>query len=174
MQFAAKEPIHRCLPPSGQVGKDPMLANPTIVADFEAGGIYETDACASAKTVFQVGTQEEQSRGYPFDKASITDQTRKGFAPVCLDFLGVLGFEVTVVRLMEGNQNRHDFAECQAAISLTATQPMARQLLVPLGLKALAKVINVAKQVFYTQHRTSQAMYDNTFSLSTRPFLIPN
>ena len=60
----------------------------------------------------------------------------------------IIGFEVAVARLMKGNQNRHDFAQAQAALSLAKLESTAQKLLFPLWFKGLAEIIDGAEQCF--------------------------
>jgi len=48
----------------------------------------------------------------------------------------------------KGESDRHDFAEAQAALPIASLQATTKQLLLPEGFKALAKVIDGAKQLF--------------------------
>ena len=98
-----------------------VLLNPTVMADLEAGRIEEANARARSKTGTQIGTQWQQGAREPINKATIADQTWKSTVPVRLYLLVVVGFEVAVGRLMEANQNRHDFAEAQAPVSLATS-----------------------------------------------------
>ncbi len=78
----------------------------------------------------------------------VADPSRKGTIPLQADLLLVIGFEVTVVGLMEPDQNRHDFTEAQAAGPFALLQAIAQQLTFPLRFKGLAEVIDVTEQVF--------------------------
>jgi hypothetical protein len=49
---------------------------------------------------------------------------------------------------MKGNQNRHDFAQAQAALSLAKLESTAQKLLFPLWFKGLAASIDGAEQCF--------------------------
>jgi hypothetical protein len=49
----------------------------------------------------------------------ITDQVGKGIPPIGADFLGVKRLEVAVMRLMEGNLNRHHLAQAQLSSALS-------------------------------------------------------
>jgi hypothetical protein len=67
---------------------------------------------------------------------------------VTLHQLLVISFEIAVARLMEPNQNRHNFAQAQAANPSSSLQPVAQQLAFPLRFKGLTKVIDAAKEFF--------------------------
>jgi hypothetical protein len=49
---------------------------------------------------------------------------------------------------MEGNQDRHDFAQTEAAATMALKETIAEQLLLPERFKLLAEIIHRAKEVF--------------------------
>jgi hypothetical protein len=60
----------------------------------------------------------------------------------------VVVLEGAIVLLVKANQNRHDFAQAQAAITVALLQTTAEQLPLPDRFKALAEVIDGAEQFF--------------------------
>jgi len=59
---------------------------------------------------------------------------------------GVIRLEVTIMRLMEMNHNRHDLTGRQLGSATTFERALCEHLLVPIGLKPLAKVIDMAEE----------------------------
>lgn len=148
MELEALEPVHGRLAPCGAPGKDLVLGNPPIVTDLECGRIDKADPCAGAETVLKIHAQRHQTSWCPIDEALIAYQLRKGIAPMFADLALVVLLEVAIVTLMEANQNGHDFAQTQRSCSLTSFQSVRHETLLPLRFKALAKVIDVAKEFF--------------------------
>jgi hypothetical protein len=82
----------------------------------------------------QVSQEWQQHRGSEFDKAVIANQAGKLGMPVFHDLLQIVGFEVAVMRLMEGNQNGHT-CTCGASagvISLKVKERARFRCLAPL------------------------------------------
>jgi len=62
---------------------------------------------------FEVGTQGSKHRRYQGYKALVTHQIRKLVAQVLANMFGVVGFEVSVPRVVKVNENGHDFTHAQ-------------------------------------------------------------
>jgi hypothetical protein len=81
-------------------------------------------------------------------KRSLADEPGKRLCPLALHFLLIVSFEVAVARLVKADQNRHDFTQAQAPVSVALLKSKSYQLLLPLLLKGSAKVIDTAEQFF--------------------------
>jgi hypothetical protein len=57
----------------------------------------------------QIGHERHEDGGHQLDKTLIAHQCWKLAVQMLLHILGVIGFEVAIVRLMEQDQNGHDF-----------------------------------------------------------------
>jgi hypothetical protein len=60
----------------------------------------------------------------------------------------VVVLEGAIVLLVESNQNRHNFAQAQAALTIALLESMTKQLPLPNGFKLSAEVIDTAEQLF--------------------------
>ena len=69
---------------------------------------------------------------------------------VALHILGVIGFERPVVRLMEQDQNGHDFTGMQVGWAHTLALSRGEQVLLPSRRKLLPKIVYGTKQFEYT------------------------
>jgi hypothetical protein len=67
----------------------------------------------------QVSEQGDKSGGHELDESLVGHQTWELASPVAADMLGVEGLEVTVARLVKGDEYRHDFALAQASFAVT-------------------------------------------------------
>ncbi|GAB4378836.1 MAG: hypothetical protein Kow00121_31530 [Elainellaceae cyanobacterium] len=65
-----------------------------------------------------------------------------------LHLLFVVSRKIPLGQLVEGNQDGHDFTQAQSTRPLAALQAVVQQTFFPLGLKALAEIIDVTEQVF--------------------------
>ncbi len=81
-------------------------------------------------------------------KRSFAHEFEKRICPLSLYLFLIIGFEVAVTRLMKRNQNRHDFAQVQASLSLAKLESTSQKLLLPLRFKAFAEIIDGAEQFF--------------------------
>lgn len=118
------------------------------MTDLEAGGIDETNATAPTETVFEINTQRHQGRGEPIDEALIAGQAWERFPPVLTDMLLIEVFEIAVRLLVEPDENGHDFTQAQGAPTPAMFYAIAKLRRLPEGFKVLAKIIDLAKQVF--------------------------
>jgi hypothetical protein len=57
-------------------------------------------------------------------------------------------FEVSILLLLEAHQDCHDLAQAQRSLALTVLNSFTQQQGVPFRLELLAKIINMAKQLF--------------------------
>ncbi len=92
------------------------------MAHLEAGRVKEANATASTQALLEIGTQGQQSGGQPTDEAAVAHQLWKCLAPVHADVIQVVGLEGAIALLVESHQNRHDFAEAQAALPIASLQ----------------------------------------------------
>jgi hypothetical protein len=125
-----------------------MLVDAAVMAHLETGGIDKAKPAAAAKATLQVGIQGKEYRWHPFNKAVVADQARKSLPPVDADVLSIERFEGAVSLHVKGDQDGHDFACTQPVLSLALLDSTAQQMLLPLGFKLLAEVIDVTKQGF--------------------------
>ena len=78
----------------------------------------------------------------------VADQTGKVCLPPNLYFILVVGFEISVTRLMKADQNCHNLAQTQTTMptavnyALSFLQPITQQLALPLWFKGLTEVID--------------------------------
>jgi len=87
-----------------------MTTDAAIMADLNFGGIDKANPRATTKTMLQVNALRDESRGYPFDKTLIARQLRELLSPVDTNMIEVEMFKITVVVLMESDQDGHNFA----------------------------------------------------------------
>ena len=71
--------------------------------------INEAPPRTGAKTAFEIETQGDESGGYPLHKALIAHKLWKRITPMNRHMTKIEVFEVSIARLMKGNQERHDF-----------------------------------------------------------------
>ncbi len=125
-----------------------MLGNTLIVTDFDAGRIDKANATTLTKTVLEIDTQGHQTGGEPVNKTLIAREPWKFATPVATDVLLIKMLKITIRLLVEAHQNRHDFTQAHRPSTLAMAQSIADERSLPLGLKGLAKVIDVTKQLF--------------------------
>jgi hypothetical protein len=87
------------------------------------------------------------------DLASVSKDLAIEALKQVLDGLAVVGiarqrFEVLILLLMEAHQDCHDLAQAQRSLALTVLNSFTQQQGVPFRLELLAKIINMAKQLF--------------------------
>lgn len=149
MQLETEEPAHAGVPTLGDAGEDLMLLDAGVVADRQVRGVHEGDAAAlvgSAQRA-QVAEQRDEHGGDALDEAMVADQARELFVPVLADMGEVEGLEVAVVALVEGDQDGHDLALTEAALTLSSAIVRLNQVRLEGGQELLAEVIDVAEQV---------------------------
>ena len=71
--------------------------------------------------------------------------TRPGDGAARSDISGVEGFEGAILRVMEGDQNRHDLAQTELAGTLAAVLPMGDELLPPARQKGNTEIIDITE-----------------------------
>ena len=86
-----------------------MGVNADIVADGKRSGVDEADASAAPQLRVQGGDQRKEDRGHQLHEARIAHQGGKLAAQMTVDILGVVGFERTIVGLLEQDDNGHHF-----------------------------------------------------------------
>src|SRR3954466_7934391 len=77
---------------------------------------------------------------------------RKLGPPVTTHLFQVEVFEDTIIRVLKGHDQRHDFTHTQAIRTLSMTTRRRQQMLLPNGGKRLIKIIQIAKKS-YNVHR---------------------
>lgn len=118
------------------------------MADGNFTRINEANPRTLTKAALEVGTEGNEGRGHPLDKAPIADQTGELLSPITANMVLIEVLEVAIVRRVEGYHQGHDFAQAQSARALTTLETLAEQLSLPLGFKFLAEVIDMVEQVF--------------------------
>ena len=124
MQFAAKEPPHRHSPPGGSASQDSLRGEPTGMAHGQRGRVDKRDAGTPAIALAEISAQRAQGGRDEFHTARITASAGQLGLPVSEDLSGGEGFAGAILRVMEGDQNRHDLAQAELAGTLAALLPM--------------------------------------------------
>lgn len=101
-----------------------------LATDDQRGGVDETGAATSAQLYVQIssGTSTEGING---SQALIAHQRGKLAAQVTLHILRIVRFECSIVRLMEQDDNRHNFARMHLGRSQALVLSRRDQALVP-------------------------------------------
>ncbi len=110
VQFEAIEPAHRGFPTSSTSRKDAMGVDTGVMTDRQRSRVDEADAATLAHAGVQIGYHRHQYGGHQLDTALIAHQCWKLAVQMTVDVLEVVGFEVAIVRLVEQDQDGHDFA----------------------------------------------------------------
>src|SRR4051794_34607578 len=146
MHFEPEKPARRGLAALGDLGEDLVLGNPLIVTDGQSGRIQKGDAGATAHAIAQIGAQWHQNRWNEFDKARVTDQTRKFSLEMGHYFLRIKRFEIAIMRLVKQNQNRHDFTPSQTSHAVSLAQATFQQVRLEWRYEGLAEIIDLTEQ----------------------------
>ena len=77
---------------------------------------------------------------------------------------GVKGFEMPVVGLMKQNKNGHNLTQGEGSRSMALFGSACKALLLPMGFKQLAKIIDSTKKFEYTH---GGSPFDDTSGFST-------
>jgi hypothetical protein len=92
-----------------------MSANAAMMPNVQAGGIYEADSTASSKTVLEIDAQDRCTTARAplasTPQSDCADQAWKCRLPIHTNVVLVERFEGTVMLLVAGVQNRHDFTD---------------------------------------------------------------
>jgi hypothetical protein len=113
MELEPIEPAHRGLAASGIHREDPMLRDPSVLADDEGSRVHEAEPSAGATLALQIDGKREQDRGHELDKARVAHQVGKLCPQIPLDVLGGGRLEGPIVRLVKPDEERHDLARVQ-------------------------------------------------------------
>ena len=149
MELEAIEPAHTALAACGHISKEPMAADALVVADGQRGRIDKCHPCRLAETPIQIEIQGWQGGWHQLHNARVTDQTGKFTAHMLAYLLRVIRFEITIMRLMKVDQNRHHFTQAQTRRrSAFACHP--QQLGILPGSHPLTKIIDMTEQFEYT------------------------
>ncbi len=146
VQLKAIEPAHRVLATLGQSSKDAMLLDPAVVTDDQGGRVHQAQPATAASTRIQVRTQRHEDGRHHADKARVTDQPWKLAPQMHGDILGVIGFEGSIMRLVEMDENGHHFALAQLACPSPCDGSAVQLALVPMGSKRLPEIIDSTEQ----------------------------
>jgi hypothetical protein len=145
MQFEAKEPVDRILAPLSHAAKGLVLGDTSVVADPQRSGVNQANPSTRTATGIQVSTQQDQHTRYQGDKTGIANQVREFSLQLDVNVLQVVGFEVTVTRLMKMDENSHDFTVAQFATALALTATAGQLIVLPVGCKKLAEIIDMTE-----------------------------
>lgn len=87
-----------------------------IETDFQGGGADERETRAMTQAAgAQIHDQGHECRRNVFNKARLTDQAWEFRAPGSQNLIQIVGFEVSIMRLMIGNQYGHDLTDRHVA-----------------------------------------------------------
>src|SRR5262245_16018120 len=89
--------------------------NPMIITNKQGGGVDEGKSMTASIEALQIGTQGSQHGRHQDYKPLITHQFRKLASQVLANMFRVIGFEVSILRLMKVNNDRHDLTHTQLA-----------------------------------------------------------
>src|SRR6266508_1815997 len=146
MQLEAIKPAHRTLAALGELSKHLVSMYPMVITNQQGGGVNEGKSVTAPVQALQISAQRSQYRRHQDHKTLITHQFRKLASQMLTDMFGVIGFEISVLRLMKTNNNRHDFTDTQLSCALTFSTFVSQQFSLPEWQKALAKIIYTHKQ----------------------------
>ena len=144
MQFEPVEPPDGALPPGGHPLKNPVVVYPSVVTDFDVGGINEIDPPGLTQaTCFQ---EEHHGDGHPLLEG---DEPAVGYHPgevipvMDQQMLGVEMLEICEMPDVEGNQDTDDFAFRKRCLPVSDSSKTAfNPVLFDLYIKFFAKVIH--------------------------------
>jgi hypothetical protein len=148
MQLKTEKPVYRGLASGSYPFEDLMPFDAAIVTNLYFGRIHHRESRAFSKTTVQIDAQGNQPGGYPLHKTVIANEFWKSCKPVYADFFEIKRFEVSVMRLVKGDLDRHDFAQGQSGTSLAVFVTIAKEVFVPQGFKNLAEIIHRAEKFF--------------------------
>jgi len=96
--------------------------------------------------VLNVHQQRQQNTLHQFYKALIAHCTRKLAPQMRQDVLAGVALEIAVMRLMKADHNRHDSARTQLAWAVPSPRALCHQGPLPMRLKRLAEIIDMAEK----------------------------
>src|SRR5512144_2206467 len=99
----------------GDLFEDFMAVDAAVMAHHQGGGVDKRHSGRLPCPGLKVDAQGNQDGGDHGHQPVITEPVRKGISQVLTDLEQVVGFEVAVVGLMKMDQDRHEFAQRQAA-----------------------------------------------------------
>jgi hypothetical protein len=107
VQFEVKESAGGGFTTRCQAGKYLVDVNALVETHIHRSRVDERETTPLAQaTGLQIHEQRDQGRGVVLDKASITYQSKKLGPPGFQDLLTIVGFEISVMGLVKGNQER--------------------------------------------------------------------
>ena len=154
VELEAIEPADRGLATSSTAVKDAMGVDASVVTDGKGGGVDKADAATLTQLGMQIGHQRNQDSGHQLDKARVAHQDRKLTAQMTVDIFGIVGFEGAVVRLVEQDENGHDFTGMHVGQTDALALPRCQQIVVPAWGKLLPKIVYGTKEFEYTHRWT--------------------
>jgi hypothetical protein len=123
-----------------------VLTDTAIMTDSKCCGVNEGKTRAGAKARGQVRTQRDDDRGDQFHEALVAHQLRKLGPQVNRYIAQVIRFEIAVVSLVKMDYDRQYLADAQLAAPLPPSVPDGKELVLPLGFKALTEIIDMAEE----------------------------
>lgn len=78
-------------------------------------------------------------------KTGIADQLGKLRSAIFQNVFSVIGFEVSIVDLLESNQDGQFFTARQGTIALALFYPADKQIRLPVGQRCFAKIIDITE-----------------------------
>jgi hypothetical protein len=152
MQLEPVEPAHGGLAAPRDLLEYLVTVDAAVVTDDQGRGIDEGDPGVDPTAGVQVDASWHQRRWDQGDEAAITQQTRKLTAGVSAPMEQIKCLEVTVLRLMKGDQDRHALAERQAAGPLPLALAAGEELAMPRREERPAELINITEQRVKIDH----------------------
>src|SRR5512135_975151 len=110
-----------------------MTVDAAVMADHQGGGVNKGDPGRWPLTGLEIDAEGNQRRGDDGYQPGITEPLREGTGQVPTDMEQVISFEVAVMGLVKMNEDRHDFAQRQAATPAAFTLSVLELLAVPVG-----------------------------------------
>ena len=146
MQLEPVKPAHGSLATLSQLGKHLMIMDAMVITHYQGSGVDEGDPMTASVQALQVSTQWPENRRHQDPKSFVADQFRELTSQVLTDVICVIGFEVSIVRLMKMNQDRHHLADTQLPCAAASFAAILHQFSLPERQKDLAKIIYTDKQ----------------------------
>ena len=114
MQLEAIKPSGGCLSSLRDGTENTVGRNPMVVTDVDTGGIDKGKSGRLSQIGMEEGTQRAQAGTDALDKTIVGRESGKVAPMMRLKTFQIKMFECSEIRVMEINQNGHDFAHAQA------------------------------------------------------------
>ena len=98
VEFEAKEPSHTALTSLGNTSENPIAADTLVVADRQWSRVNKGNPGRLPEPTTQLESQGGLRRSHQFYKAAVTDQTRKFYAQMLTNVLGIVRLEIAMLR----------------------------------------------------------------------------